>query len=108
MEITRQQLGDVLELKVHGRVDSYWADHLGAAVDQEIRQGFHNIQLDLSQVGYVSSAGIGTLVRLYKDLKSIQGSFSISNCSPVVLKILQLSKLEDLLMARAGGATTSS
>jgi anti-anti-sigma factor len=108
MEITRQQLGDLLELKVHGRVDSYWADHLGAAVDQEIRQGFHNIQLDLSQVGYVSSAGIGTLVRLYKDLKSIQGSFSISNCSPVVLKILQLSKLEDLLMARAGGATTSS
>ena len=81
MQITKQLCGETVELKVEGRVDSYWADHLAAAVDQEIRQGSHHIQLDLSQVAFLSSAGIGTLVRLYKDLKSIQGSFAVSNCS---------------------------
>jgi len=80
MEITKQLRGEALELKIQGRVDSYWADHLSAAVDQEIRRGHHHIQLDLSQVGFLSSAGIGTLVRLYKDLKRIQGSFAVSNC----------------------------
>src|SRR5215470_2858684 len=100
MEITKQILGQVVELTVHGRVDGYWADHLAAAVDREIRQGSHNIQLDLSQVAFLSSAGIGTLVRLYKDLTSIQGSFAVSNCSRNVLKVLQLSKLEDVLVAR--------
>ena len=99
MEIRKQILGETVELKVRGRVDGYWADHLGAAVDEEIRQGSHNIQLDLSEVAYLSSAGIGTLVRLYKDLKSIQGSFAVSNCSRTVLKVLQLSKLEDVLVA---------
>ena len=91
MQISRQLRGETVELKVEGRIDGYWSDHLAAAVDQEIRQGSHHIQLDLSQVAFLSSAGIGTLVRLYKDLNSIQGSFAVSNCSRNVLKVIQLS-----------------
>src|SRR5881227_1197273 len=101
MQITKQLRGETVELKIEGRIDGYWADHLATAVDQEIRQGSHHIQLDLSQVAFLSSAGIGTLVRLYKDLKSIQGSFAVSNCSRNVLKVIQLSKLEDVLVAKA-------
>src|SRR3954452_22601096 len=108
MEITKQLRGETVELKIQGRVDGYWADHLAAAVDQEIRQGFHNVQLDLSQVAFLSSAGIGTLVRLYKDLKSIQGSFALSNCSRSVLKVLQLSKLEEILVAKVAGAPSTT
>ena len=75
MQITKRFRGETVELKIEGRVDGYWADHLAEAVDQEIRQGSHHIQVDLSQVTFLSSAGIGTLVRLYKELKSVQGSF---------------------------------
>jgi anti-anti-sigma factor len=100
MQITKRLIGETVELKVDGRVDGYWADHLAAAIDQEIRQGSHHIQLDLSQVVFLSSAGIGTLVRLYKDLRSIQGSFAVSNCSRIVLKVLELSKLVDLLVTK--------
>jgi anti-anti-sigma factor len=108
MEITKQVMGETVELKVQGRVDGYWADHLAAAVDQEVRQGSHNILLDLSQVAFLSSAGIGTLVRLYKDLKSIHGSFALSNCSHTVLKVLQLSKLEDILVAKVVGVPSKT
>lgn len=107
MEITKELRGETLELKIQGRVDGYWADHLSAAVDQEIRQGHHHIQLDLSQVAFLSSAGIGTLVRLYKDLKSIQGSFAVSNCSRTVLKVIQLSKLEDILIAKDAASSST-
>src|SRR6478672_5718164 len=108
MQITKQLRGETVELKIEGRIDGYWADHLAAAVDQEIRQGSHHIQLDLSQVAFLSSAGIGTLVRLYKDLKSIQGSFAVSNCSRTVLKVLQLSKLEDILVAKVAGVASTT
>jgi anti-anti-sigma factor len=100
MHITKQQVGQILELKIEGRLDGYWTDHLAAAVDEEIRQGSHHIQLDLSQVAFLSSAGIGMLVRFYKDLKSIQGSFVVSRCSTIARKALQLSKLEDVLFAK--------
>src|ERR1700756_2027576 len=101
MQIIKRLRGETVELKVEGRVDGYWADHLAAAVDEEIRRGSHHVRLDLSQVAFLSSAGIGTLVRLYKDLKGIQGSFAVSNCSGIVLKALELSKLVDLLVAKA-------
>lgn len=101
MQITKQSIGKTVVLTVEGRLDVYWADHLAAAVDQEIRQGSHHIQLDLSQVAFLSSAGIGVLVRFYRELKSIQGSFAVSNCSRNVLKILELSKLDKMLVAKA-------
>ena len=101
MQITKRSIGKVVELKIEGRVDGYWADHLGAAVDQEIRQGSHHIRLDLSEVPYLSSAGIGVLVRFYRELKSIQGSFAVSNYSRTVLKVIELSKLEGVLLANA-------
>jgi anti-anti-sigma factor len=101
MQITKRFIGKMVELKVEGRLDVYWADHLAAAVDQEIRQGSHHIQLDLSQVAFLSSAGIGVLVKFYRELKSIQGSFAVRNCSRTVLKILELSKLDKLLVAQA-------
>src|SRR5215469_2791449 len=100
MQITKRFIGKVVELRVEGRLDVYWADHLAAAVDQEIRQGSHHIRLDLSPVAFLSSAGIGVLVRFYRQLKSIQGSFGVSNCSPGVLKILESSKLDKLLVAK--------
>lgn len=104
MQITRRISGGAVELKVEGRLDVYWADHLAAAVDQEIRDGSHHIRLDLSEVAFLSSAGIGVLVRFYRDLKSIHGSFALFNCSQNVLKILELTKLDKLLVARPGAA----
>jgi anti-anti-sigma factor len=101
MQITKRSIGETVVLTVEGRLDVYWADHLAAAVDQEIRQGSHHIQLDLSQVAFLSSAGIGVLVKFYRELKSIQGSFAVSNCSPTVLKILELTKLDKMLVAKA-------
>jgi anti-anti-sigma factor len=100
MQITKRFNGTMVELRVEGRLDVYWADHLAGAVDQEIRQGSHHIRLDLSEVAFLSSAGIGVLVRFYRELKSIQGSFAISSSSDIVLKTLELTKLDKLLVAQ--------
>jgi anti-anti-sigma factor len=108
MKISKRITGEIVELKIEGRLDGYWADHLAAAVDQEIRQGAHHIQADLSQVAFLSSAGIGVLVRFYKDLKSIRGSFAVSNCSRHVMKVLELSKLKDILVADAAAESPTA
>jgi len=62
MEITVEAAGDVTRLKVKGRLDGYWADHLANALEAEIRRGSHDLLLDLSEVVFLSSAGIGMLV----------------------------------------------
>ena len=100
MKIVKRIRDELVELEIDGRLDGYWADHLAEAVHQEIRQGAHHIQVDLSKVTFLSSAGIGVLVRFYKELKSVQGSFVVSNCSRNVRKVLELSRLEEVLLAK--------
>jgi anti-anti-sigma factor len=98
MEISKQQLGDCLELQVRGRLDGYWADHLAQSLDDAVREGTRNLRLNLSEVSYLSSAGIRVLVRTHRQLSAIQGSFSVSASSEAVRSILQLTGLMDLLI----------
>ena len=98
MQISKRQSGRIVELLVDGRMDVHWSEHLAAAVREEMRQGAHHIRLDLSRVPYLSSAGIGVLVRLHHEFKKIQGSFFVANCSSTALKSLEITNLADLLV----------
>ena len=100
MEISRRYSRDTVELSVAGRLDGYWSDHLATALDEEIRLGRHHLLLDLSEVVFLSSAGIGVLVKSYNDLDSIRGSLSIWKASERVRKVIEICGLDQLLMAK--------
>jgi anti-anti-sigma factor len=100
MEITAQDIGDVLELRVKGELDNYWAGHLAARLDDVIRNDSHRVKLDLSEVTYLSSAGIGILVKYYKQLRGIQGFLTICKPSDTVKQMLSLTKLDGLLISQ--------
>jgi anti-anti-sigma factor len=106
MQISKRHNGNLLVLLVEGRIDVHWSEHLASAVREEMRQGSHHVRLDLSRVPYLSSAGIGALVRLYHEFKSIQGSFAVTNCSPTALKSLEITNLARLLVAALRPAET--
>src|ERR1043166_6434830 len=101
MEITEQPLGTQLEVRVKGRLDSSWADPLALRLEEVIRGGMHQIILNLSEVTYLSSAGIRVLIKFYKQLQGIQGSFIVSNPSEPVKTVLDLAGLSFLLLAGA-------
>jgi anti-anti-sigma factor len=101
MEITRTQTGDVVDLQLAGRLDGYWCDHLNAALTEVLRHGHHHIRVDCSQVSYLSSAGIGVLMRFYKELTRIDGSFSVVNPSVPVATVLRTTRLDTHLIAVA-------
>ena len=67
MEIVTQQLADALEVKVKGRLDNYWGEHLQRNLEQLIRGGAHHLRLNFSGVSYLSSAGVGLLVRFNRE-----------------------------------------
>jgi anti-anti-sigma factor len=103
MEISKHQLGDVLEVRVKGRLDNQWADFFAEGLAAAIEEGAHHLRLNLCDVTYLSSAGIGVLVRCHQQLHAIQGTLVIGDASPRVRSILKLVALEPLLF----GATVS-
>jgi anti-anti-sigma factor len=100
VEISRRYSRDTVELSVAGRLDGYWSDHLASALDEEIRLGRHHLLLDLSEVVFLSSAGIGVLVKSYNDLDSIRGSLSIWKASERVRKVIEICGLDQMLLAK--------
>lgn len=98
MQITTQITGDLLEMHVAGRLDNESSEHLNAAVDDVIRQGRHSVVIHLTEVNYVSSAGLGALIRAYKQFQAVRGFFGVASASPGVAEVIQLTGLTKLLM----------
>ena len=72
MEITAvQQAGRVPVTVVHikGDIDSSTYQQIQAQIEQMVQAGAHDIVLDLSAVGYLSSAGIRMLSSLFYQLR---------------------------------------
>ena len=110
MDIRKQVFGDRAEIQVTGRLDAYWAAHLSATLNEAVREGTHNISLDLSEVKFMSSAGIGALVRIYKQLQAIRGSLVISAASEQVTRLITISGLQAVLFPamKPGGETADA
>ncbi|MEP6644472.1 MAG: STAS domain-containing protein [Acidobacteriaceae bacterium] len=99
MEIVTQPLGDALEVKVRGRLDNYWTEHLRSSLDELIRSGAHSLRLNLSEVSYLSSAGVGLLMSVYNQLTGIGGSLSVTSPSERVKLVLDLCRLSPILLS---------
>jgi anti-anti-sigma factor len=101
MEITRHRLDDTFELKVKGRLDAYWAGHLGDEVAEALREGARSIRLNMKEVEYISSAGIRVLFQTYKQINAIHGTFAVTEPSDAVRSVLELAGVADLLFEKA-------
>jgi len=108
MEISKHQLGDVLEVRVKGRLDNQWADFFAEGLAAAIQEGAHHLRLNLCDVTYLSSAGIGVLVRCHQQLHAIQGTLVIGDASPRVRSILKLVALEPVLFGATVARAPSS
>ncbi len=108
MEINSERIGDEVEVHVKGRLDAYWADHLTRALDEVVRDGGDRIRLDMAEVSYMSSVGIRVLLKFYKQLQRIQGSFRVSHPSEAVKTVLELAGLQVLLGTDAGAAAAAA
>lgn len=109
MEIIQVPSKTGIEVRVQGRLDAQWADHMGRNFDEIIRRGIHHIELNAAGIDYMSSAGIRVLLIAFKRLKEIGGSFEVISPSKQVQSLLQLSGLQSLLKREAAkGAPDAS
>jgi anti-anti-sigma factor len=104
MEVRRQAGNGWLELIIEGRLDGSWAETLDAELAETVREGHHYLRLDLTGVRFLSSAGIGVLVKSYNRLSAIKGRLVIAAASPQVRTVLEITRLADLLLQPAGDA----
>jgi len=104
MHITKVQRGEIVEVRITGRLDGYWAEDLSTGLADVVREGGHQIRVNLSEVSFLSSSGIRVLVQCFKQLRAIDGSLAVWHPSQHVSEVLKLAGLYDLLISAADAA----
>jgi anti-anti-sigma factor len=107
MNISHHPGVDSLELRLVGRLDATWADHVSDTIEAAIRNGSHRIVLNFAGVSYISSLGIAVLMKHYQRLQGVSGSLRISEPSVSILNVLNAARLAAFLIGESAASRSS-
>ncbi len=97
VDIKEKMQGDILILKMHGKLDAVSSPPTEHQVFDYIHNGQLKLLLDFSGVDYLSSAGMRMLLSITKKLKSLSGKMVLSSVSPNVMDVLKMSGFDHVL-----------
>ena len=94
MQIAERAVGDVVILDVKGRITLGEGDELlKDKVNSLVNQGHKKIVLNLADVPYIDSAGLGEVVRTYTTVSRQGGSLKLLNLTKRITDLLSITKL---------------
>lgn len=94
MKIVERNVSDVIILDLHGKiVIGEGDDVLRDAVTKLVEGGKAKILLNLADVPYVDSAGLGEIVRCYTTVSRKGGRLKLINLTKKIQDLLAITKL---------------
>jgi len=98
MNISKTQEGQALSIALQGRLDTLTAPELEAEL-KETLDGVTALTFDLSELEYISSAGLRVLLSAQK-IMNRQGSMTVRNVNETVGEIFEVTGFTDILTIR--------
>src|SRR5205807_376501 len=80
---------------VRGQIDLYSAPEFKSALANAVDDGCLDLVVDLSEVNFMDSTGLGVLVGMLKRLDRAGGTLTIVTSDPTILRIFEISGLTD-------------
>src|SRR5512147_2149458 len=94
MQIEERSLGDVIVLDLKGKITLGQGDELlKDKVNSLVNQGYKKLVLNLTEVPYIDSAGLGEIVRTYTTVSRQGGSLKLLNLTKKITDLLSITKL---------------
>ena len=105
MRIEEARDGDTFVLRLAGRLDREWADHLSGTLSSLLQDGARSLVLDLGGVTYVSSAIASVLQHWREELAMLRGQLRVVSVSASVQEMFKLSGWDafEVLPGRSAG-----
>jgi anti-anti-sigma factor len=97
MKIVRQEKDGVICLQIEGRLDAESAQEAETTVRDVLKQGSRRMLFDLSQMEYISSAGLRVILMAVKELRNKQGKVVLCGLTPYVKEIFDVSNFSSII-----------
>ena len=85
-----------LTMAIEGRIDTQTAPELEAAIKESI-EGVSCLILDFAQVGYISSAGLRTVLTAQNWMYAKGGTMTIRNAGKNIVKVFKVTGFDTFL-----------
>ena len=82
--------------KINGEVDVATSGAFRSALEDEISQGKTTIVLDMSEMEYIDSTGIGVLMDLKKNCMAPEQNFLLFHPKRSIVKLMQLTGVDNI------------
>ena len=100
MQATERAAGDVTILQLTGRLVLDEGDMvLKERVNDLIARGRVKVVLDLKEVTYIDSCGLGALISKLVSLRNKGGDMKLLHLSPRTHRVFEICKLEDVVQS---------
>jgi anti-anti-sigma factor len=96
MTIETTSKGKAIVIKLGGRLDAESTPQFNAACESLIRSGALHMVLDLAALDYISSAGLGSILRLAKKLEELGGAALLCGLRGLVREVFEVTNLLSL------------
>ena len=94
LEITQREVNEIYILALNGRlVLGQESSGLRAMIDNLLSSGTTRIVINLEQVNYVDSAGLGALIEMHRKTKAKGGGLKLCNLRPNLRQALEIARL---------------
>ena len=91
MELQKKSQDGTTIFKLIGNLDAISAPDTGKEILHLIDDGNASIVMDLSDLEYISSAGLQTILRITRKIKEIDGKLALAALSSNVADVIELS-----------------
>ena len=102
MELTFEAHEHAGLVAVNGSVDALTAPDLAEFINTQFAEGNSNIVVDLSQVEFMSSAGLRALLTALKESRQQGGDLRLAAAPPGVEKVLKMSGFLSIMKSFPG------
>ena len=93
MELKIRKNGDVYIIDVNGEMDLYNSYKLKELVMKMLEKSVKFFVINLEQVDYIDSSGIGALIYICSTIKKMNLKLAIASVHGSVKKVIELTKL---------------
>lgn len=98
MQINSHMFQDTLYLSIQGELDEHSASYARENMDKLLEEGFFKqVIIDLSELEFMDSTGIGVMIGRYKKMKEKNIPIFISNPSTHADKIFKMTAMYQIM-----------
>lgn len=97
MESTIEQHGGAVLIHLRGSIDASTAPTAIELLEQQVHSGNNQIVLNVSEVDFMSSAGIRCLLNTVKLARQAGGDLRLAAVAPVIQKVLDMGGITNII-----------